>query len=95
MEVGIIAVIKIVTTVFFLISFIYSIKTFFLTRHKSAVWFFITLALGTAVILSFVRTIKEFIPMAEFEIIKIQLIPLVIAFFFAASCTLRREKELP
>ena len=95
MEVGIIVIIKIVTTLFFLISFIYSIKTYFLTRDKSGVWFYITLALGVAFILGSVRTIKEFIPLVEFEVIKIQLIPLVIAFFLAAACTLRREKELP
>jgi len=84
---------KILATIFILIAFIYSLKNYRMTKETSDVWTFISIAMGSAFVLIFVRTIKEFWYHLEFEIIKVELIPVVIAFLLAASIIAKRSMK--
>lgn len=90
-----ILIIKILETLFFTIALIYSVKNYRLTKTTSDIWLYISLAMFSAFILSSTRTVKEFWPVIEFEIIEIELIPLIIAFLLAAAVTVRKERGLP
>ena len=85
---------KILTIVFFFISFIYSVKNYRLTKYSN-IWIYASLATCCAFILSIVRTIKEFWPLEELEIIKIELVPLFIAFILVATIAVRKERRVP
>ncbi len=87
-------IMKILATIFVLIAFIYSLKNYRMTNETSDVWTFISIAMGSAFVLIFVRTIKEFWYHLEFEMIKVELIPVVIAFLLAASISAKRSMKL-
>lgn len=86
---------KIVEVVSFLVALFYSVKNYRLTKGMSDIWLYVSLAMLSAVIVSFMRIIKEVFSFGEFEIIKMELIPLIIVFFLAATITVRKEGGLP
>jgi hypothetical protein len=94
---GLVIVLKSVSAIGFLIALNYSIRCHYKTRRYSHTWLYITFAMGTAFILTFVRLLKEFwlecCP--QLDIIKVELIPVVIAFLVAAAFTVRRERGFP
>jgi|GEM_PF-2685981 len=90
-----IIIIKSLEALSFLIALLYSVKNYRLTKNASNIWLYVSLAMLSAFALSLVRTIKEFWFLAEFEIIKIELIPLIISFLLAAAVTVRKERGLP
>lgn len=91
----IIIVIKILQVLFFIIAVFYSIKNYKLTRSRSNIWLYISLAMGFSLLLSSARTIKEFQYFSEFEIVKVELIPLIITLFLIAAITVKKERGLP
>ncbi len=91
----VIITIKCMEAVFFLIALFYSIKNYRLTKAVSNIWLYISLTTGVAFAVSLIRTIKEFWFYPLFDILTIELIPLVIAFLLAAAVTVRRERRLP
>jgi hypothetical protein len=88
-------IIKTLEALFFLIALFYSVRNYRLTRTVSNIWLYMSLAMASAFTLSFVRTVKEFWFLPEFEIIKIELIPLTMAFLLTAAITVRKERGLP
>ncbi|MEA3255630.1 MAG: DUF835 domain-containing protein [Candidatus Altiarchaeota archaeon] len=94
---GLVIVLKSVSAIGFLIALNYSIRCHYKTRRYSHTWLYITFAMGTAFILAFVRLLKEFwLECCPYlDIIKVELIPVVIAFLVAAAFTVRREKGFP
>ena len=91
----IIIVIKILQMLFFIIAVFYSIKNYKLTRSRSNIWLYVSLAMVSSLLLSFARTIKEFYYFGEFEIVKVELIPLIITLFLIAAITVKKERGLP
>ena len=95
----IIVVLKFFITANFLLSLVYAAKNYRIT--KSHVWLFLSMSLGTALVLSLIRLVKEFFyfDYEEFEsiiivleLVKINLIPFVTAFLLAAAITISRER---
>ena len=86
---------KIVEVISFLAALFYSVKNYRVTKAMSNIWLYISLAMLSAVIVSFMRIIKEFFSFTEFEIIKVELIPVIVVFFLAATITVRKEGGLP
>ncbi|MEA3254723.1 MAG: DUF835 domain-containing protein [Candidatus Altiarchaeota archaeon] len=91
----IILLIKILEGLLFLVALFYGIKNYRLTKSISTIWLYVSLAMFCAFALSVVRIVNEVWLVDEFEVIKIQLISLVIAFFLAAAITVRKERRLP
>ena len=65
--------IKILACTAFFIAFIYAVKNYGITKQASSMWLFISLAMGTAFVLTFIRVIKT------------HLIPVVVVFLLVAA----------
>ncbi|AAB84990.1 MULTISPECIES: hypothetical protein [Methanothermobacter] len=87
----IILIMKTVAFIFMLLAAVLSVKNYFMTRFASGLWALVSMALLTGSILLFVRLIKEFLPFPELEVVKICLLPVMMAFIFAASFELKRD----
>jgi len=86
-----ILILKILTTAVFFVALIYSMKNYRITKYASGVWMLITLAMLLALVLTFLRTFKEFYWADELEIVKILLIPVLITLLLAASLEIKRS----
>jgi hypothetical protein len=95
----IVVVLKVIITMNFVLSLLYSVKNYRLT--KSDTWLFLCMSVGTAFVLSFIRLVKEFFypSLDEFtsivvvmELVKINLIPFVTAFLLSAAITISRGR---
>ncbi|MDI9624137.1 MAG: hypothetical protein QFX38_04560 [Methanothermobacter sp.] len=87
----IILILKFIALVFMALASIIAIKNYMLTKFASGIWGLISISFLTGTILLFVRFIKEFIPLVELEVVKICLLPVMMAFIFAASFELERN----
>ncbi|MDI6859979.1 MAG: hypothetical protein QMC85_05750 [Methanocellales archaeon] len=87
--------IKILACMAFFIALMYAVKNYGITKQASNVWLFISLAMGTAFVLTFTRAIKAFWWLDEFEIIKTHLIPIVVVFLLVAAANIRRDVLKP
>ncbi|MBU7016236.1 MAG: DUF835 domain-containing protein [Theionarchaea archaeon] len=94
-----ITVLKLVITLNFLLSLLYAVRNYRITR--SHVWLFLAMSLLTAFILSFLRFAKDlfYINFEQYEhviiileLAKINLIPFVTAFLLAAALIIGRER---
>jgi len=86
-----IIILKVIALVFFTLAAAFSIKNYLLTRYASGVWGLVSMALVTGVILVSVRMVKEFFLTDSLEVVKICLLPVMMAFILAASFELKRD----
>lgn len=95
----IVVALKVIISINFLLSLLYSVKNYRLTRSDT--WLFLCMSVGTAFVLSFIRLVKEFFytSLDEFtsivvvlELVKINLIPFVTAFLLSAAITISRGR---
>jgi hypothetical protein len=82
---------KAVAFIFMFLAAVLSVKNYLMTRFASGVWALVSMALLTGNILIAVRFIKEFLPFPELEVVKVCLLPVMMAFIFAASFELNRD----
>jgi len=86
-----IIILKVIALVFFTLAAAFSIKNYLLTRYASGVWGLVSMALVMGVILVSVRLVKEFFLTDTLEVVKICLLPAMMAFILAASFELKRD----
>lgn len=87
----IILILKAAAFIFMFLAAVLSLKNYLITRFASGVWALVSMALVTGSILIFVRLIKDFLQFPELEVVKICLLPVMMAFIFAASFELNRD----
>ncbi len=91
----IITIIKSLEALSFLVALLYSLKNYQLTKTKSNIWLYLSFTMLFIFMLSSVRLVKEFWFIELFEIIQIELIPLILSFLLASAITVRKERGLP
>ncbi|MDI9617547.1 hypothetical protein [Methanothermobacter sp.] len=87
----IIIILKGAALLFITLAAVVSVRNYMLTRFASGVWGFVSMGFVSGAIIIGVRFIKEFIPLMEFEVVKICLLPVMMAFILAASFELNRD----